>query len=379
MRFNPSSGQKEPITSDERRAPAIWNMATWAGRSVGVFGLWATYPAEPVKGLMVSDRLFTFLFKEAESPAEVVFPHERDGWARSVVTRVNQEVNVERAEAVPAVARGHEYAVGCVRRPVCASGQRAATYPDRDPCLRRAGARFDRRARPGPGDRLPAGHRQYRPHVCALRAAASASIDRPTTPNTTACRREYSVRSTRSSVAIGSWPRRREASMLASDHGFAWGDDRPSRSRATRRQPPRSGTAGKAFTSCGGPASLRGAATERQRARGQVCATLLALSGLPPSLSDKAGALPGTPGARSAGIDYAALFHPAARAAAPGHDVDEDALKKLRSLGYVAEGESATARRTVEPTRTAGSYNNEGLVLKARAGRRTTRAPSRTP
>ncbi len=41
-----ASGVKEPITSDERRVPAIWNMASWGGRKVAVFGLWATYPAE---------------------------------------------------------------------------------------------------------------------------------------------------------------------------------------------------------------------------------------------------------------------------------------------------------------------------------------------
>ncbi len=29
-RFSPAGGQKEPITSDERRAPAIWNMASYA-------------------------------------------------------------------------------------------------------------------------------------------------------------------------------------------------------------------------------------------------------------------------------------------------------------------------------------------------------------
>src|SRR5207245_6762888 len=61
VRFNPSTGQKEPITSDERHVPAIWNMATMGGKRVAVLGLWATYPAEPVHGLMVSDRLCTFL------------------------------------------------------------------------------------------------------------------------------------------------------------------------------------------------------------------------------------------------------------------------------------------------------------------------------
>ena len=71
-RYRPGTNTKEPITSDERRVPAIWNMAGWAGRTVAVFGLWATYPAEPVNGLMVSDRLFTFLFKEAQPPEGVV-------------------------------------------------------------------------------------------------------------------------------------------------------------------------------------------------------------------------------------------------------------------------------------------------------------------
>ena len=64
LRVNPVSGQREPITSDERKVPAIWNMATAGGKKTAAFGFWATYPAEAVNGLMVSDRLFTFLFSE---------------------------------------------------------------------------------------------------------------------------------------------------------------------------------------------------------------------------------------------------------------------------------------------------------------------------
>jgi hypothetical protein len=59
-RRNPATGNLEPITSGERRVPAIWNLATEAGRSVAVFGLWATWPAEPVRGLLVADRLSSF-------------------------------------------------------------------------------------------------------------------------------------------------------------------------------------------------------------------------------------------------------------------------------------------------------------------------------
>src|SRR5437667_5460764 len=54
-RFNPTTGAREPITSDERLVPAIWNMVTSVGKQVAVFGLWATYPAESVAGLVVSD------------------------------------------------------------------------------------------------------------------------------------------------------------------------------------------------------------------------------------------------------------------------------------------------------------------------------------
>ena len=41
-------------------------------------GLWATYPAERVDGLLVSDRLFGFLFTEEHPPVGVVYPAERE-------------------------------------------------------------------------------------------------------------------------------------------------------------------------------------------------------------------------------------------------------------------------------------------------------------
>src|SRR5215218_1058712 len=43
-RRNPETGALEPITSGERLVPAVWNMAADGGKSVAVFGLWATWP-----------------------------------------------------------------------------------------------------------------------------------------------------------------------------------------------------------------------------------------------------------------------------------------------------------------------------------------------
>ena len=91
--FDPATGQKEPILSSERRVPAIWNMASMAGKRSAVFGLWATYPAESIDGLMVSDRLFSFLFKGPTPLSGVVFPRQREAWARDTVARVSREVD----------------------------------------------------------------------------------------------------------------------------------------------------------------------------------------------------------------------------------------------------------------------------------------------
>jgi hypothetical protein len=48
----------EQVESADRRVPALWNVAGARGRSVGVVGWWCTWPAEAVRGTLVSDFLF---------------------------------------------------------------------------------------------------------------------------------------------------------------------------------------------------------------------------------------------------------------------------------------------------------------------------------
>jgi predicted AlkP superfamily phosphohydrolase/phosphomutase len=45
-----------PVTSRSRRVPALWDILSEDGQSVGVIGFWATWPATPVNGYLVSDR-----------------------------------------------------------------------------------------------------------------------------------------------------------------------------------------------------------------------------------------------------------------------------------------------------------------------------------
>src|SRR5258707_7300831 len=85
VQFDPKTGAKEPITSSLRRAPAIWHMASSQGKRVAALGLWATYPAETVNGTIVSDRLFTFLFKETAPPGGGGSPANKDRWARGAL------------------------------------------------------------------------------------------------------------------------------------------------------------------------------------------------------------------------------------------------------------------------------------------------------
>ena len=48
-------GSKIPISSEERKVRTFWNIASEAGLSCGITGWWATWPAEPINGYLVSD------------------------------------------------------------------------------------------------------------------------------------------------------------------------------------------------------------------------------------------------------------------------------------------------------------------------------------
>ncbi|MCU1244901.1 MAG: hypothetical protein JWN02_811, partial [Acidobacteria bacterium] len=104
-RFNPVSRQKEPITSDERAVPAIWNMVSARGGRVAVFGLWATYPAEPVNGGIVSDRLFSYQYDSPPPPGSVS-PAGDEAGALATLRTVDESIGFDAVQAyIPALTR----------------------------------------------------------------------------------------------------------------------------------------------------------------------------------------------------------------------------------------------------------------------------------
>jgi len=117
---DPINRVARPVTSRSRRVPAIWNAASARGITVGVVGWWATWPAEKVKGFLVSDRVAPVLFNPettSRSPA-LTWPEGLADGARIVLGRegnpaydeVRKGVAVSRAEFETAVAAAKDLA-----------------------------------------------------------------------------------------------------------------------------------------------------------------------------------------------------------------------------------------------------------------------------
>ena len=374
LRVNPVTQQREPITSDERKVPAVWNMATYAGKRVGALGLWATYPAEAVNGLLVSDRLFTFLYSESEPPPGVVNPHALEPWARDTLKQVERDVDHAYVrEFLPWLTEA-EYEAGA-----------AAKDPYSNPvgALRRVLVEtrvYDTLARDWFAREKPdlmivyiqgtdtVGH-VFAPYAPPRQASISASDYE----RYSRVAERYFARIDR---MLHDYRTLAEATggvlVLASDHGFKWGEGRPAALSSFANA-----TAAKWHTDDGVYVIWGKDVKPSQGHTGsggvaQVAATLLALAGIPPASN---AARPPLAGAVESGepVNYRPHYSPAAVVSGPMSaaqaKVDQETVEKLRALGYI--GASGGGGQAIG-TRTGGSFNNEGLLLKSQG--RTTEA-----
>lgn len=372
---------KEPITSDERRVPAVWNMASWGGKRVAVLGMWATFPAEPVAGLLVADRLFSFLFHERETPAGAVWPPDRAGEAAAAVARAEAAVDfaavrvylpwLDREQYARDTAADDPYAnpVGALRRILVET----AVYDD-------LATRVLTVDRPDLAVIYLQGSDSIGHVFAPFVPPRQASIEAADVERYGAVARAYFAALDRLLGRYRELAKSRGAVLfLASDHGFLWGEGRPTSlsSFATT-------TAAKWHRRDGiyllagpgiAPAAQAGAAAARMEdaaaPRGgirRVAATLLALLGLPPGRDLAGPPLPGTPvgAVTAAPFDYAALFErqaPRVLSAKEAAGAREE-LAKLQALGYLGAGDLAAPTGAATTSRTPGSFNNEGLIRK---------------
>lgn len=111
-----TTGRRVPINSTFRRVRAFWNILSEAGVPVDVIAWWASWPAEPVRGHLISDRVAysTFNMSSDEARTGAVYPPEyaatveRLKVPESAVawSRVKRFIDVDAAEFAAARAAG---------------------------------------------------------------------------------------------------------------------------------------------------------------------------------------------------------------------------------------------------------------------------------
>ncbi len=105
---DPASGELVPISSTSRKVHALWTILPAFDLSTDVVAWWATWPADPTLGTVVSDRVAYQLFEVRDEPAGSgkVYPAAAWAWVQAkLVTaeqigweEVRRFVDVDRAE-----------------------------------------------------------------------------------------------------------------------------------------------------------------------------------------------------------------------------------------------------------------------------------------
>src|SRR4051812_42381242 len=364
-RRNPRTGALEPIPSSERRRPAIWNMAGDGDKSVAVFGLWATWPAEAVKGLLVADRFSSFTARDPEPPPGTVYPPEQETWAREILGKTESSVDYDALHAYfpwlseedsqKAAADPNPYAhpVSALRRILIetrayhalATSWLAREKPDLAVVYFQGtdtlGHVFAPYAPPRQDSIPPQDFERY----FRVPELYFAEIDR----------------------LLGDYRKLAEASgavlMIASDHGFRWKEGRP-----TQLSGAAAATAGR-WHRDEGIYLIAGPGVPASDVRGQgnviqICGTLMNLLGMPPSGGVAGPPLTGVQFSPDVLVNYREHWHPAALSQVTDPKANQEEIEKLRSLGYL--GSSTAKTGNPGSTRTAASYNNEGLLRRER-------------
>ncbi len=369
---DPATGQKMPISGRSRAVPAIWNVATAAGLSVGVVGWWATHPAEEVRGFFVSDHASAILF-EGLSQQGIAYPESlSSGVARLTETdgRVSdEELTAYVAMPVDAIARERRTREA-VQNPVTALGRTIGATRLVSHLAREL---YDRN--------LPDLTMVYfeGTDVVGHLFATDVLPKMPCTSDEDLARYGHAVDAYFELVdrLLGQWMRRAEEDgatlIVNSDHGFRWGSER-SCEKASRDP----GTAGwwhrldGVFAAWGArvrPSPQRGHATVYD-----VDPTVSALLGIPVDTHVRGepirGAFPALPTPRRE-----KLAETVAVRRLQGANLSEseasDYAKKLRALGYLSGTEPARLAPSGKdrPGLTEAGWNNLGLFDASEPGK----------
>ncbi len=368
---DPKTGAKVPISGFSRAVPAVWNLASAAGRKVGVVGWWATHPAEEVNGFFVSDHASPILFDRLPL-AGAAFPASIGPGLAQIQRRDGAVTDAEVASFFDGAPSD-----------VAAARAKGAGLTDPIVALDRivSSTRVSHRVARDLYDR-------ERPDLLALYLEGTDEIghvfaaDTPPklacTPDADFARYQNVVRRYYALVdrLLGQWMRRAAedgATLLVhSDHGFKWSEDRPcalaSGNWATAAFWHRLDGVAAAWGARVTPSVTRGDASIFD-----VAPTILELLDVPsgPRMSGRPMrfAFPTlAPPARRA-IPEVAVRRVAAEAMSAA-EANEYA-KKLMALGYLSGGETRPLAPSGgdRPGMTEGAWNNLGLYLRDTANK----------
>jgi Flp pilus assembly protein TadD len=223
---DPGTGRKVPISGFSRAVPAVWNVASAAGRKVGVVGWWATHPAEEVNGFFVTDHASPILFEKLPL-AGVAFPAALGAGVAQVLARDGRvtardlesylDVPGGEIESVLSSGAGMENPIVALARILSATRVSQRTARDL----------YDRNL----------------PDLLALYLEGTDEIGHifaASTPPRLSCAKDEDLARYGRVVAtyygaidaiLGQWMRRAREDgatlIVHSDHGFKWGEDRP--------------------------------------------------------------------------------------------------------------------------------------------------------
>jgi tetratricopeptide (TPR) repeat protein len=100
---DPETGKMLPVSRMQRRVDAIWNMLTDAERTVDIVGWLATYPAETINGVMVTDKMGYLAFASyggmEDHPPGTVSPQDRYEEVASLMVKV-EDITHEEIERI---------------------------------------------------------------------------------------------------------------------------------------------------------------------------------------------------------------------------------------------------------------------------------------
>ena len=119
----PAGGQA-PVSVASRRVAALWNVFSDRERRVAVIGWWATWPAETLRGTVVSDRVAPQLLRPGELEAGLVSPAAEARRLSASVVRPLQVRFEDLARYVPLTREEHARALASL-----ASGGKAYRDP----------------------------------------------------------------------------------------------------------------------------------------------------------------------------------------------------------------------------------------------------------